>query len=187
MATLAEQTSRVERLSTELRALIDRRNAAKRDGRDAEAATLTTEVDRQAQELERLADDLQASIAGAVALVADRHSRAFELAARDTLREQKILGELARIRGHLTLDLDRAVAVAMSPNALVNPWNGDTLGAPKTVPTDVLPESARSLICSRTASMSASWSTGARFTAVSTSPFSIPRCSRRPNWRMLNT
>jgi hypothetical protein len=55
----------------------------------------------------------------------------------------KKVGELARIRGHLTLDLDRAVAVAMSPNALVNPWNGDTLGAPKTVPTDVLPEHGR--------------------------------------------
>src|SRR6266581_642152 len=37
----------------------------------------------------------------------------------------------------------------------------------------------RSRICSRTASISASWSTVARFTTVSTSPFSIPRCSRR--------
>ena len=38
---------------------------------------------------------------------------------------------------------------------------------------------ARSRTCSRTASTSARWSTGARFTAVSTSPFSMPRCSRR--------
>jgi DNA invertase Pin-like site-specific DNA recombinase len=37
----------------------------------------------------------------------------------------------------------------------------------------------RSRICSRTASTSAKWSTGPRFTAVSTSPFSIPRGSRR--------
>jgi site-specific DNA recombinase len=45
--------------------------------------------------------------------------------------------------------------------------------------------SGRSLICSRTASISARWSTVARFTAVSTSPFSIPRCSRwcRPSLR----
>ena len=38
---------------------------------------------------------------------------------------------------------------------------------------------ARSPICSRTASISARSSTGARFTAVSMSPFSTPRCSRR--------
>jgi site-specific DNA recombinase len=37
----------------------------------------------------------------------------------------------------------------------------------------------RSRICSRTASISARSSIGARFTAVSMSPFSIPRCSRR--------
>jgi site-specific DNA recombinase len=68
----------------------------------------------------------------------------------------------------LAEDLDRR-GIRSKPRRLSN---GRTVGGAASA-------WAHSRICSRTASISARWLIGARFTAGSTSPFSSPRCLRR--------
>ena len=138
MTALVQATARLDDLARELRELIEQRCVLPRDGN----AALTALIDQRAREVERLADELQTAVAAVVSQVAERHSRAFEQAAVVALRERRILAELARIRGR-ALDLDASLAVAMDTRALVNPWSGDALAAPKTVPSDILPEHLR--------------------------------------------